>query len=626
MHRLLKRQLKKIGFNDKNLNKEQLEKLISVINQTYIDEDENRALLENTLSISSKEMQGLYEELKDKSQSELEQSEAKYGRLVENLHNHYFFYSRDTDGVFTYLSDSITEILGYSKDEFFTHYEKYLTDDPMNEKVIKYTNLLLEGKEQEPYELSIYHKDGTVHYLEITEVPIFDKNKKVEFIDGIARDISEQYKAQEEISNLAKHDVLTGLSNRLYLEEQLQSIISSTSRFKNNFALLFLDLDHFKYINDTLGHDIGDKLLQEVTNRIKPNIRGEDIFARIGGDEFIIALTNIDDIDLSVSVNKIISLMRKSWNIDSYELKVSTSIGIAVYPQDGDTIVELMKKADIAMYKAKEQGRDNFSFFTEELNKTVHEEMRLEQDMSNALSTNQFELYYQPKQELINDNIIGAEALIRWNHPKLGLIYPDKFIALSESTGFIVKLGRWIIEEGCRAISRFNAKDINHKLHLSVNVSTRQLQLDDLYNTISNALKSSNIDASQLSIEITESVMVDNSDKIIKKLDRIDSLGVRICMDDFGTGYSSLSYLNRLPISAFKIDKSFVDDIPKSGDKKILLNTIIAMGKTLDMGVIVEGVEEEYQRKYLIKHGCVYYQGYLFSKPIPEDKYLALIN
>jgi len=258
--------------------------------------------------------------------------------------------------------------------------------------------------------------------------------------------------------------------------------------------------------------------------------------------------------------------MRKTWHIDTYELKVSTSIGIALYPRDATSMVELMKNADIAMYKSKESGRDNFNFFTDELNVKVHREMKLEQEMSNALVQNQFILHYQPKQKLLENEIIGAEALIRWNHPELGLIYPDSFITLAESTGFIVKLGRWIIEEGCRAISRFNISDSEHKLHLSVNVSTRQLQNDDLYKTIKEALTVNKVDANQLFIEITESIMVDNSEKMIKKLEDITTLGVHICMDDFGTGYSSLSYLNRLPISSLKIDKIFVDDIPKIGE------------------------------------------------------------
>ena len=626
MHSLLKRQLKKIKYKEDNFTQEQSDRLLSMVEQAYCENDDDRVLLENTLSITSKEMQGLYEELKEKAQSELIQSEEKYGRLVQNLHNYYFFYTHNTDGIFTYISDSITEILGYNKDEFLAHYEKYLSDDPMNKSALEHTALSLRGIAQPPYILSIYHKDGTIRYLEVTELPVIDKDKNAIFVDGIARDISKQYKIEQEISHLAKHDVLTGLSNRLYLEEQLQNLISNTDRNKINFALLFLDLDHFKHINDTLGHDVGDKLLQAVANRIKPNIRGEDIFARIGGDEFVIVLTNVDDTDLANIINKIISHMRQIWTIDTYELQVSTSMGVALYPRDATTMVDLMKSADIAMYKAKELGRDNFSFFTDELNEKVHNDMKLEQDMTKALAQNQFVLHYQPKQKLLNDEIIGAEALVRWNHPELGLIYPDNFIALTESTGFIVKLGKWVIEEGCRAIARLSEIDPLNRLHLSVNISTRQLQNDDLYTTVKEAIKITNIDAAQLYLEITESIMIDNSEKMIKKLKEIASLGVSICMDDFGTGFSSLSYLNRLPISSLKIDKAFVDEIPKSEDKKILLDTIIAMGKALDINVLAEGVEEEYQRQYLIDAGCFYYQGYLFSKPLPEDKFFTLVS
>jgi diguanylate cyclase (GGDEF)-like protein/PAS domain S-box-containing protein len=626
MHSLLKRQLKKIGYNKSEFNEEKFENFIKVVNQAYYDNDEDRALLENTLTISSKEMQGLYEELKQKSKHELTKSEEKYNRLVQNLHKYYFFYRHDTNGDFTYLSDSITNILGYTKEEFLTNCETYLTNDEMNKKVIEHTNLSISGIEQPPYKLSIYCKDRTVAYLEVTELPVFDEAGKVIFIDGIAKDITKQYKIEQEISHLAKHDPLTGLANRFYLEDQLKDLIYNAQRQKSRFALLFLDLDHFKYINDTLGHDIGDKLLQEVANRIKPNIRHADIFARIGGDEFVIVITDIDDDYLTIIVNKIIGLMRKTWHIDTHELKVSTSIGIALYPRDATSMLELMKKADIAMYKSKESGRDNFNFFTDELNVKIHKEMQLEQEMSSALLKNQFVLYYQPKQKLFDNNLIGAEALIRWEHPKLGLIYPDSFISLAESTGFIVKLGRWVIKEACCAIARFNKYDVKHKLHVSVNVSTRQLQNDDVYEVIKEALIENNISASQLFIEITESLMIQNSKTIIKILENIASLGVHICMDDFGTGYSSLSYLNKLPISSLKIDKSFVNDIPRNGNDKIILNTIIAMGKALQINIIAEGVEEEYQRQYLLKSGCLYYQGYLFSKPVAEENYINILK
>jgi len=624
MHRLLQRQLKKIGYKQEAFSQENFENFITVVEQAYLDSDEDRALLENTLQISSNEMLSLYDELQKEAHNNLIRSEEKYGRLIENLNNHYFFYTHGKDGVFTYLSDSLTNILGYSKKEFRTHHTKYLSDDPINKDVNHHTNLSLSGVPQDPYKVSIYHKDGSICYLEVTELPVFDDDGVVEFIDGIARDITEQQYIEEKIYHLAKHDTLTSLVNRISLEEQLDKFI--LSREYDNFAVLFLDLDHFKNINDTLGHDIGDKLLQEVAKRIKPSIRSQDIFSRIGGDEFVIVLSNIDEIALTTILNKIMSLMRKTWNINTYEIKVSVSVGISLYPQDAQTRTELMKKSDIAMYKAKSLGRDNFCFFTDELNTKVHYDMQLEQDMAKALSSGQFELYYQPKQELLNDHIIGAEALIRWNHPSLGLIYPDQFIELSESTGFIIKLGAWIIEEACRAISRFNTKDLKHKLQLSINISTRQLQNDDVYQLIKNALEINHINPKQLSIEITESIMIEHKEKILQTLKNIDALGVSICMDDFGTGYSSLSYLHRLPIKVIKIDKAFVDDIIQNSDKKILLDTIIAMGKTLNMDIIAEGVEEEYQRDYLIKAGCVHYQGYLFSKALPEDKYLQLIK
>lgn len=625
MHRLLKRQLKKIGCSDVECTRAQIQRLLLLVDQTYSDGDDDRLLLENTLTISSREMQGLYQELERKSQKELAKSEERFHRLIENLKNHYFFYIHDTEGVFTDLSDSITNILGYTKEEFMRYYGDFLSDDPMNAKVHEYTQRALSNERQSPYELSIYHKDGSVRYLEITELPLLSATGEVEALEGIARDITKQYAAQEKIFHLAKHDDLTGISNRFYLDEQLQTLLSSAKRHEKSFAMLFLDLDHFKQINDTLGHDVGDRLLQQVVARISPNIREEDIFARIGGDEFIIVLTNVDEAYLAVTIGKIMELMRQVWIMDDYELKVSTSMGIALYPQDGKTMVELMKNADIAMYRAKELGRDNFSFFTDELNQIVHEEMRLEQDMAQALRTHQFKLFYQPKMELATDRIIGAEALIKWDHPQMGMILPDKFIALAENTGFILRLGAWIIEEGCRAIARIN-RTTNTHVHLSINISTRQFQHGDLFKTIKDALDENGIDPKQFTIEITESVMMENSDEMIRRLEKIRELGVHICLDDFGTGYSSLAYLHRLPIDAIKIDKSFVDAIPKDGRKAILLDTIVAMGRTLGIAVIAEGVEEEYQRDYLIKQGCLFYQGYLFSHSVREEEYIEYLD
>jgi EAL domain-containing protein (putative c-di-GMP-specific phosphodiesterase class I) len=317
--------------------------------------------------------------------------------------------------------------------------------------------------------------------------------------------------------------------------------------------------------------------------------------------------------------------MRQTWHIGNVELNVATSIGVALYPRDGTTVIDLMKNADIAMYQAKELGRDNFAFFTPSLNERVHEEMNLEQDMADALREKQFELYFQPIVRVDTNTIMGAEALIRWNHPTRGLIYPDKFIPLAENTGFILKLGRWVIEEGCRIIARFNSLNVGN-IKLTVNVSSRQFQHSDLANIIHTAMKNAKIEASQFCIEVTESVMLHNDEKIIKKINDIKSLGVDIAMDDFGTGYSSLSYLHHLHIDTIKIDKSFVDKITSENESSILIDAIISMAKSLNKNVIAEGVECEYQRSYLLENGCQYYQGYLFSKPVNESEYLTMLT
>jgi diguanylate cyclase (GGDEF)-like protein/PAS domain S-box-containing protein len=363
MHSLLKRQLKKLGYIDGVMTQEQLLSFIKMVDQAYIDNDDDRKLLENTLELSSKEMRGLYEKLESKTSHMLAQSERRYQNIISNLHEYYLFYTHGTDGVFTFLSDSVTEILGYSKDEFLKHYSEYMTDDPINKKVIEYTELAIAGKQQEPYIVSVYHKNSSIKYLEVTEIPIFDEDGKVLYIEGIAKDITKEYVLQQEVSHIAKHDTLTGISNRLHLEELMKKLISASRRYKQEFAFLFLDLDHFKKVNDTYGHDVGDQLLQEITNTIKSHIREEDIFARIGGDEFIIVFSNSKEETLKVSLDKIMNLMRQTWNIREHKLNISASIGVALYPKDATTTKEIMKYADIAMYKAKKLGRNNYSFF-----------------------------------------------------------------------------------------------------------------------------------------------------------------------------------------------------------------------------------------------------------------------
>ena len=428
----------------------------------------------------------------------------------------------------------------------------------------------------------------------------------------------------KELSYSSSHDILTGLPNRLYLNEQLEQVKSDTEENNKKFALIFLDLDHFKNINDTLGHDIGDALLQMVANLLTKNMPKESLITRIGGDEFILVLSGLsDDMELLPIINSLLVEFRKELFIKGYSLQLSASIGIAIYPNDSTNIKELMKYADIAMYKAKAYGRDSFSFFTQTLNTKIHNEVEIINDMQRAFYDNEFKLYFQPKVDVKTQKIIGAEALLRWEHPHKGIIGPNVFIPLAESTGFILTLGTFVIKEGIQSIKKFN--DLGYKdLIISINVSSRQFQNKDLYQNLYREVQLAGIDPKQLGIEITESIMMKNTDNTLSILQNIQELGALIYIDDFGTGYSSLAYLKKFPIDILKIDKSFVDDIRQDGHNEgLLINTILAMGKTLGLKVIAEGVEYQYQFDFLKERECDFVQGYYFAKPMPQDQFIA---
>ncbi len=452
---------------------------------------------------------------------------------------------------------------------------------------------------------------------------------RLQIEDGVAltRTEKEISGLNEELSHTSLHDPLTGLPNRHSLYGQLDALIRNARRDQRKFAVLFLDLDHFKYINDTLGHDVGDILLKKVSYKLESLVRDSDIVSRIGGDEFIIVLNNIvPEESLEAIIEKILRAFRQEWIVLNHHLRLSISIGAAIYPDDSDDIGELMKYADIAMYKAKSEGRDQFSAFTPALNDQIHREMEIANDMHRALEAGEFSLFLQPKVEILSGTIIGAEALIRWNHPLKGMMNPAEFIGIAENTGFILSLGSWVIEQSGAILERLNRRG-HRTLHLSCNLSTRQFQNINLVGEIEKMVRHCDILPEQFAIEITESVMMEYVEATLLTLDAIKKLGVQICMDDFGTGYSSLSYLRRFPIDALKIDKSFIDDISPAGDNdRLLLNTIIAMGETLGLKMIAEGVEEAYQVEYLQKKGCGYFQGYFCSKPLDEEAFVKLLE
>ena len=432
---------------------------------------------------------------------------------------------------------------------------------------------------------------------------------------------------KKDLEHISMHDTLTNLPNRHSLNTKIEYITSNANRHKTKFAVIFLDLDYFKNINDTLGHDVGDELLKTVAKKLTSSVRENDIVSRIGGDEFIIIAVDImSENDIIEIVEKILDIFREDIVISGNPLRLSASLGISIYPDDSINFIELMKFSDTAMYKVKEQGRDNFHFFKPKLDTDIHYEVEIINDLQKALNNDEIKLYYQPKVDVISGKIIGAEGLIRWEHPSKGIIPPDKFIPLAESTGLILKIGEFVINEGIKYISKLNLHGYDN-IHVSINISNRQFQHSDIYNQVNSALKVHMVKGKQLALEITESLLVDNVEDTIEKLHKIKKLNVKICMDDFGTGYSSLSYLKLFPIDSLKIDKSFVDDIKdNSNNERILLNTIIAMGQTLGLDVIAEGIEEGYQLRYLQSKNCQYYQGYYFSKAVTEDEFIALLK
>jgi len=434
---------------------------------------------------------------------------------------------------------------------------------------------------------------------------------------------------QNQLSNLllyqARHDRLTGLPNRSYFEEVLHTTLEQQSQ--NMAAVLFVDLDRFKFINDTLGHQVGDGLLKQVAKRLDNSVRLSDTVARRGGDEFTAIITNIKSgEDAKIVAQNFLQVFTEPFTVDEHELFISPSIGISIYPEDGVTVTELERKADSAMYYAKERGRNNFQFFNHELNQKGSRRLKLEGQLRRALERNEFILYYQPKIDIINGEYKGFEALIRWKQPEEGLISPAEFIPLAEETGLINPIGRWVLQEACRQLKTWHKKGFD-ELTVAVNVSALQFEQADFVETVARALKESTLEARYLELELSESLLVRDISGITRKLEKLKQLGVRIAMDDFGTGYSSLSYLQKLPIDILKIDQSFVRVIQQQSDGKdnrvtegAIAKTITVLGHSLGMHVIAEGVETLTQMEFLKEAGCDEVQGYLISHPLPPDK------
>jgi diguanylate cyclase (GGDEF)-like protein/PAS domain S-box-containing protein len=439
-------------------------------------------------------------------------------------------------------------------------------------------------------------------------------------------DISDRKEAEARIEHLAHHDILTGLHNRFSMEVRLEQAIASTRREQQRLGLLFIDLDRFKNINDSLGHQVGDKLLIEVAGRLKDCVRDSDIVARIGGDEFVVVLVAIkDNSHAAVVAENILRQVARQYEVDGNVINTSPSIGISIYPDDGTAVDDLMKAADVAMYHAKEHGRNSYHYFNEAMLVTASERLRIERELRVAVPGNQLELHYQPQVCASDGRIVAMEALVRWNHPLDGLIYPDQFVTIAEESGVIFDIGRWVIDAACRQLVVWQSLGLG-EYKIALNLSARQLQLETLSEEIETILKRHKLDGRRFEIEVTETAAMNDPALAVAQLNALRGLGISIAIDDFGTGYSSLSYLKRLPINTLKLDRSFVRDIERDENDAEICSATVALAHNLGLKIVAEGVENAAQRNFLVKLNYDYLQGYFYSMPLPADEMTTLLS
>jgi len=475
-------------------------------------------------------------------------------------------------------------------------------------------------------EYRIVRPGGEICWIEERARAIRDEQGKLLRFDGVAIDISERKAYEARIEYLAGHDALTSLPNRNLLGDRVTQAMARTRRHGLQLALLFLDLDRFKGVNDSFGHELGDSLLLEVSNRLRQVIREADTVARQGGDEFIILLTDIQrPEDVTAVACKIFDVFRAPFVIRGHELFVTASIGATLYPNDGDDMQSLLRNADIAMYRAKEERGNAFQFYSREMSVRALERAELESALRRALERKEFELFYQPKVEAATGRIIGAEALIRWNHPEMGLVSPTRFIPMAEEIGLIVPIGDWVLHTACAQNKAWQDAGLP-PISISVNLSARQFRQENLVESVAAALHNMGLEAHHLELELTESIVMNSAELFISKLKALEDLGVQLSIDDFGTGYSSLSYLKRFPLHHLKIDQSFVRDIVTDADDAAITSTVISLGHSLNLKVIAEGVETEEQVAFLRDHKCDEMQGYFFSRPLPANEFASFLQ
>ncbi|MCX7027846.1 MAG: EAL domain-containing protein [Spirochaetes bacterium] len=583
------------------------------------------AALEQLLEVYEKSVlektDELYTEITKRKQMEevLQQSEERYRTIIDEMEEWYF--EIDLKGNFTYFNDLLANALGLSRNELLgKSFQEFVKKEDSDSISRLFNEIFKTGKSTRNFVYELTRGNATVAYIEFSFFPRRNKRAKIVGFRGVGHDITERKRAEDRIQFFATHDGLTGLPNRLMFTQLLNHAIESARHHKRRLAVFFIDLDRFKIINDTMGHETGDLLLQQISMRFKQSLRAADIVGRMGGDEFMILIEEVHELSKVAEIaHKILANTMKPIVLLDEECRVTASLGISIFPKDGEDEQSLMKNADTAMYFAKEEGKNNYQFYSKNIKTLSIEHMAIETNLRLALERNEFSLHYQAKFDFKTNVISGVEALLRWQNPELGTVTPTQFIPIAEETGLIIPIGKWVLKTVCAQNVAWQKQGLP-AVRMSINVSPRQAMDDNLIHDIKTTLKNTGMASNLLELEINESMVMHNPTQMISVLAEIKKMGVRLAIDDFGTSYSSLAQIKHFPFDTLKVDRSFIRNISENAEDMAIAKAIITMGKTLNLTVVAEGVETIEEMNFLKENSCDEMQGYYFSRPIiPED-------
>lgn len=555
-----------------------------------------------------------------KSEEELKLASIVYEASIEGI------IVTGPDGIIQSVNPAFTTITGYLPEEAIGQNPRILKSNRHDDSF--YHNLwdCIQKTGKWRGEIWNRRKNNETYPQLLSISAIKDEDGNVKHYVGIFNDIIELKQKESEIQFRAYHDPLTALPNRDLFNDRLKVEISRAARNNQKIGVMFLDLDNFKYINDSLGHVMGDYLLQQVARRLLKCIRDIDTVARIGGDEFTILLPQVTGPkELVIVTQRILDIFKEPFWLQGHELFSATSIGISIYPSDGKDNIELLKNADLAMYHAKDQGKNNYAFFSSAMNTQVKKRLKMENQMRQALKKEQFLIHFQPLVDLNSGQMVGVESLVRWDHPTQGILSPHDFIPLAEENGIIIKLGQWVLEKSCLETLEWRRQGIK-SIYTSINISTQQFFRRDFLDTVTHILEKTGLNTSYLSFQLSESGMTKNQDEIIRVMNALREFGIKLAIDDFGIGYSSLQFLKRFPVEILKIDRSFIQELSSDPDNRAIIRSIISLAKNLGFKVLGEGVETKEQLDFLIENGCDLMQGFYFSPPVPADTIGRMIN